>query len=130
MNGYNQKLHLLVEVFSKCLKSLADDTTERQFDVFVQQLFKQYENLFLKPKAISREHRLSIIEAHRKPLYEKNQRLRSLCFNDFKQFCRDYCKQIKIKAIMQGNLMEDHAKNIMQNMLNELQCGKIENVRI
>lgn len=128
VNGYNQKLHLLVEVFSKCLKTLADDITEQQFNVFVQQLYQVYENIFLKPKALSRELRLTVIEARHKPLYEKNQRLRSISFSAFQQFCRCYCSKIKITAIMQGNILQEQALNIMQNVLNELDCGKIEDV--
>lgn len=129
VNGYNQKLHLLVEVFSKCLKTLADDITEKQFNVFVQQLYQVYENIFLKPKSLSRELRLTVVEARHKPLYQKNQRLRSIRFSDFQQFCRCYCSQIKITAIMQGNISQEQALNIMENVLNELNCGKIEDVR-
>ncbi|XP_031625679.1 nardilysin-like [Contarinia nasturtii] len=130
VSGFNQKLHLIVDVFSKCLKSLADDTTEKQFEVFVEQLFKTYENIFLRPKVLAKELRLNIIESHHQPLYEKNQRLRSITFSDFQQFCRKYCEKVKIKAIMQGNLTEDRALNIMHNVLNELNCGKVEDLSL
>lgn len=123
-------MHLIVDVFSKCLNSLAQDTTEKQFEVFVQQQFKTYENIFLRPKVLSKELRLNIIESHHLPLYEKNQRLNSITFADFQQFCRNYCEQIRIKAIMQGNITEDRALNIMNNVLNELNCGRIKDVRI
>lgn len=108
---------------------MANDTTEKQFEVFVEQQFKVYENIFLRPKVLSKELRLNIIEFHHKPLYEKNQRLRSLKFSDFQAFCSRYCEKVKIKAIMQGNLTEDRALNIMHNVLNELNCGKVEDVR-
>lgn len=130
MQGFNQKLHLIVDVFSKCLKSLAQDTTEKQFEVFVQQHFKVYENIFLLPKSLSHELRLNIVESHHLPLYEKNKCLRSITFANFQQFCQKYCEQVRIKAIMQGNLTEDRALNIMNNVLNELNCGKVEDVSI
>lgn len=128
--GFNEKLHLIVDVFSKCLKSLADDSTEEQFNVFVQQQFKIYENIFLRPKALSKELRLNVIQSHHQPLYEKNKRLRSIKFADFQQFCRDYCEQVRIKAIIQGNVTEDRALNIMHNVLNELNCGRVKDVSI
>lgn len=128
VEGFNQKLHLLVDVFSKCLKSLADDSTEEQFNVFVQQQFKIYENIFLRPKALSKELRLNIVESHHQPLYEKNKRLRSITFADFQQFCRRYCDQVRIKSLMQGNINKDHATDVMQNVLNDLKCGQVEDV--
>lgn len=126
--GFNEKLHLIVDVFSKCLKSLANDSTEEQFNVFVQQQFKIYENIFLRPKALSKELRLNIVQSHHQPLYEKNKRLRSITFADFQQFCRNYCEQVRIKALMQGNISKDHAMHIMQNVLNDLKCGRVEDV--
>lgn len=128
ISGYNQKLHLLVELYVKGLKSVADDTTEEQFNVFMQQIYKAYENISLKPKAVSKELRLFVLEAHRMPLNERNQFLSSVTFAEFQQFCRDFCKQLQIKAIMQGNLVKDQALSIMQNALNALDCGKIEDV--
>lgn len=121
-------MHLLVDVFSKCLKSLADDSTEEQFNVFVQQQFKIYENIFLRPKSLSKELRLNIVQSHHQPLYEKNQRLRSITFADFQQFCRRYCDQVRIKALMQGNINKDHAMEVMENVLNDLKCGLVEDV--
>lgn len=128
MSGFNQKLHLIVEVFTKCLKALAEEATEKQFQVFVDQQFKTYENIFLKPKVLTKELRLTLVEAHHMPLYEKNQRLRSIGFDDFQKYCRNFCQQMRIKAIMQGNISETHAQTVMQNVLNDLNCGKIENV--
>lgn len=117
-----------MDVFSKCLKSLAQDTTEKQFKVFVEQQFKIYENIFLRPQSLSQELRLNIIESHHLPLYEKNKCLRSITFADFQSFCQSYCEQVRIKAIMQGNLTEDLALNTMHNVLNELNCGQVEDV--
>lgn len=128
ISGYNQKLHLLLELYVKGLKSVADDTTEEQFNVFLQQIYKAYENISLKPKAVSKELRLFLLEAHRMPLNEKNQILASINFTEFQQFCRDFCKQLQIKAIVQGNFTKDHALSMMQNALNALDCGKIEDV--
>lgn len=98
--------------------------------MFVQQIYKAYENISLKPKAISKELRLYLLEAHREPLYDKNQYLSTIRFEDFQQFCHDYCKQIQIKAIIQGNVNKDQALSVMHNVLNALNCGKIENVSL
>lgn len=117
---------MIIDAFTKCLKSLADDVTEEQFRVFVQQLFKMYENIFRKPKSIAKELRLSVVQQHHVALNVKNQRLKAIDFNDFQTFCRDYCQQVKIKTIMQGNLLEERAQSMMQIVLTNLDCGKIK----
>lgn len=82
----------------------------------------------MRPKALSKELRLNIVQSHHQPLYEKNKRLRSITFADFQQFCRHYCDQVRIKALMQGNIHKDHAMEVMQNVLNDLKCGHVEDV--
>lgn len=127
-HGFNEKQHLIVEVFVKCLKSLANDATEKQFEVFVQQQYKTYENIFIKPKVLGKELRLTILEEHHKLLCEKNQKLRTLTFTDFQEFCRKFTDGLRIKALLQGNLTEAQAQNIMQNVLNELEPKKLNDV--
>lgn len=126
--GFNEKLHLIVDVFSKCLKSLADDSTEEQFNVFVQQQFQEYQNDFLSPEDLSVELLLNIIHSDHHPLCERNKRLRSIKFGDFQRFCRNFCDQVRIKALIQGNVTKDLALKVVHNVLNELNCGRVEDV--
>ncbi|XP_031638507.1 nardilysin-like [Contarinia nasturtii] len=126
VSGFNQKLHLIVDVFCKCLKSLADDITEKQFKVFVEQFIDDSEIDLLDTELL----RSNVIKSHIHPVYKKNQRIRSLKFAEFQQFCRKYGDQMRIKALMQGNLTEDHALNIMHNVLNELKYGKVEDLSL
>lgn len=117
-----------MEELAKGIKSLADDVTEEEFRVFVQQQNKTFANLFQKPDAIANELRLTVLEKERQPLYLKNRQLQTITFNDFQNFCRQFTKEMKIKAIMQGNLTQDRALPIIGNFLETLNCGKIENV--
>lgn len=128
MSGFNEKLHLIIDVFVKCLKSLVDDTTEKQFEVFVQQQYKVYENICIKPNMLANELRLTILEAHHALLCEKNQKLQSIKFADFQQFCKEYTGKLRIKALMQGNLKEDHALEITNKILFELKPEKLDDV--
>lgn len=130
VSGYNQKLHVIIDAFTKCLKSLADDITDEQYRVFVQQLGKLYENIFRKPNSFAKELRLSVVQHHHVPLNLKNRRINKIDFNDFEEFCRQYCRQVKIKSIMQGNFTEERAQSIMQVVLSNLECGKINDVSI
>lgn len=128
VSGFNQKLHLIVNAFAEKLKTLANDVTEDQFSVFVEQQLKNFENIFLKPKSISRDLRLSILDQNHIALPEKNQILKTLSFDAFKSFCTRYLQQIKIKAVLQGNLNATQAEKITNDVLDVLDCGKIDNL--
>lgn len=118
----------MVDAFSKCLKSLAETITEKQFEVFVQQKFKDYENVVLEPEDFANDLRCYVIDSQDEPIYQMNKRLRSVNFADFQHFCRKFCEQVRIKVIMQGNISKEHALSVMNNVLNELNCGKVADV--
>lgn len=121
-------MHIIVNSFAESLKSLADAVTEDQFKVFVEQYFKNFENIFLKPRAVSKEFRLSIVDRNHVSLPEKHRVLKTLTFDDFKTFCNDYLRAMRIKAIMQGNLNETTAERIMLDVVKTLDYGQINNV--
>lgn len=89
---------------------------------------KNYENIFLKPKSISKDLRLGVVDLNHIALAHKNRTLKTVTFEEFKAFCNRYLQQIKIKAVMQGNLDAERAETIMNDVLRVLDCGKIKNV--
>lgn len=111
-----------------CLKTLSNNVTEEQFYVFVEQQFKNFENIFVKPLAISKDFRLSIIDSNHIPLPTKNRILKTITFDKFKEFCDRFLEQIRIKAVIQGNLNAVRAEEIMTDVLNALECGKVQDV--
>lgn len=117
-----------MEELAREIKTLADDVTEEEFRVFVQQHNKALANAFQKPDSIANELRLTVIEKERAPMYLRNRQLRTITFNDFQHFCRNFTKEMKIKAIMQGNLTQDRAHSIVERFVETLNCGKIDNV--
>lgn len=128
VSGYHQKLHRIVNSFAASLKALANDVTEDQYNVFVEQQSKNFENIFVKPDSINKDFRLSIIDTNHIPLPAKNRILKTITFNDFKDFCHLYLQEIRIKAVMQGNLDAASAENIMTDVLQVLDCGKVQDV--
>lgn len=117
----------VVNEFSRCFKLLADDITEDQFEVFVQQELEFYESSLANQEVLAQWLQLNTLQSYH-PLHEKHKHLRSIKFADFQRFCRDYCKQVRIKALIQGNVTADRALNTMRNLLNDLNCGRIEDV--
>lgn len=121
-------MHLVVDIFSTFLKSLVNGPTQEQFNVFVQKQFETYKKELLDPKSLSKELRSGVVQLYHHPVWEKYKRLRSISFTDFQQFCCSFCMQVKIEAMVQGNIDKNHSIDIMQNLLKNLQCERIHNV--
>lgn len=130
IEGFNQKMHLVVEIFSKTLKLLAFGPTRELFKIVVQQQGEIYEREFLDPDSLVRELHSTVFGSHHHPLWEKYKRLRSISFWDFQQFCRSFCEQVEIVTFVHGNIDKDQSRKIMQNFLNDFQCKRIKNVSI
>lgn len=127
--GFNQKLHLTVEIFTDCLKSLLSNPSETEFKMALEQQLSTYETELLGPQTLSSDLG-SISRLKDLPIYEKIKYLRSATFKDFQEFCRKFGEEMKIKALIQGNVTESHALTTINKMLNELNFKKIENVSI
>lgn len=110
------------------MKSIGDEITEKQFEVFVDRNFKSYENLFIDPNELAGELLSSVINVQHSPMHEKNKRLRSIRFEDFQLFCRNFCQHLRVKSLMQGNIAEERAQAIMQKVLTDLECGIVQDV--
>lgn len=130
MSGFNQKLHLIVDTFVECLKSLLGNCTESEFKMAIQQQLKLYEKFLFEPETLTDD--LSACAAGRRnlPIYEKIKYLCSATFADFQEFYQKFIEKMRIKALIQGNVTKSHALNIVNKMLTELKFEKIENVSI
>lgn len=127
-SGFNEKLHLIVDIFCECMKSLAQMSTERQFRVAVQQQLKDYENFLRQSDQLSLYFSFNAIQWQIPTMFQINTELKAITFADFQEFCQKFGEEMRIKALIQGNVTEHHAHGIINKMLNVLKFKKIENV--
>lgn len=121
---------LVIDIFGKTLKSLTTGPTKEEFNVFVQKQLEIYERDILDTELMAYELHSSVVQSQYRPLWEKYNHLRSVSFSDFQQTCRSFCEEVKIEAVVYGNMYEDDGVEIMKNFLNDFQCKRIENVSI
>lgn len=126
--GFNQKLHLIVDIFRDCLKSLLNNSTEHQFKLAVAEQLKSNQDGSRLPENLSEHLGRNVQKYQRQPIYMETHHLRSVKFEDFQEFCRKFTNEMQIKALIQGNVIKTHALDIINKMLNELEFKKIENV--
>lgn len=130
ISGFNQKMHLVVEVFGKKLKALADGPTEEEFKFLVENLFESYEKEIIDPIAMADELYYRVMQPQFYPNWDRHKRLHSISFPDFQQFCRSFCEDVEFEAVVYGNMYNDQGIEIIENFLNDFPCKRGENVSI
>lgn len=119
-------MHLIIDTFRDCLKSLARRSTESQFRVAIQQQLKDNDHFLNQPDTLSAHLSFNATELQTPTVFQKSAELQAITFVDFQVFCRKFGEQMRIKALIQGNVTETHALDIMNTMLNELNFEKIK----
>ncbi|XP_014089704.1 nardilysin [Bactrocera oleae] len=129
VNGYNEKLHLLVDIITKAMVSMREHITEDQFNIFKTDQKKSYFNSLIKPRTLNKDIRLSIVEHIRWPIITKYKCLDSLTLNDVLHFSDAYTSELYLQTLMQGNLTEESAHNVMNSVLTTLNCRNIKETK-
>lgn len=119
---------LVIDIFRDCLKSLASIATEDQFRMAVQQQMNSNEFFLNRPEALAGHLSYNALQWRTPTTYERNQCLHSVTFADFQEFCRNFGSEMRIKALIQGNVTETQALSVMNKMLDELNFKRIDDV--
>lgn len=129
VNGYNEKLYLVVDLITKAMVSMREHITEEQLEVFKKHQKKGYFNALIKPKALNKDIRLCIVENIRWPIIEKYKCLNEVTLEDMLEFVDKYTKELYVHTLMQGNLTEEAAHNVMNSVLTTLNCHNIKETK-
>lgn len=54
VNGYNEKLYLVVDLITKAMVSMREHITDEQLEVFKKHQKKAYFNALIKPKTLNK----------------------------------------------------------------------------
>ncbi|XP_055389188.1 nardilysin isoform X2 [Condylostylus longicornis] len=129
VSGYNEKLHLIVDIITKTMSNINEYFTLEQLNVYKKYQQKNYFNFLMKPKSLNKDIRLKILEKIRWSVHEKYNLIESISLEDIKEFASNLFKEMKIQALIQGNLKEEAAHNVMNSVLTNLKCSKIQNIK-
>lgn len=75
-----------------------------------------------------RDIRLGIIENKRWSSFEKYNLLHEVTLDEVRAFAKNLVNELKIQAIIQGNLTEKHAHDVINSVLQNINCSKIKDV--
>ncbi|KAH8365582.1 hypothetical protein KR093_002263, partial [Drosophila rubida] len=126
VSGYNQKLHLLVNIIINVMKNLEVDIA--QVISFKELKKRQLFNAAINGKSLNLDLRLSVLEKMRYTLIDKYEIIDKITVDDILRFRDNFYKQMYVQALIQGNFTEQEARNITQNILDTYNNQKVENL--
>lgn len=125
IHGYNQQLPRIVEAIAVALRTFADELTADQFQTFVEQKLRDYYNAVRKPSSFAKQLRLNVIEHNSVSTLAKFEALKTVTLDEFRAFVAAMLAEIRIQALLQGNLDAAEATQIIRSLEQSLQDGVI-----
>ncbi|EFA00999.2 Insulin-degrading enzyme-like Protein [Tribolium castaneum] len=126
VSGYNEKLHVLIELITKYMLNFNSNLTEDMFKAVKNKLIKYYYNCLLKPTSLAKDVRLDILVDNYNSLVDKYNVTHSLTFDDLKKFAESFIQNLFIMVLIQGNVTKEHAINVVNNLVTSLNCKPID----
>ncbi|KAK4875109.1 hypothetical protein RN001_011531 [Aquatica leii] len=117
ISGYNQKLHLLIELIGKYLVNVDELLTEPLFNAVKEKFTKSLYNGFLKPSRLCKDLRLFILQENYFSLIDKHSNISEITFDDMKEFSEKFLKNVYIQGLVQGNISSKTALQATQSLL-------------
>ncbi|RZB40351.1 nardilysin-like, partial [Asbolus verrucosus] len=125
VSGYNEKLHVLIELITKHLVNFNSSLTEDMFVAVKDKLTKYYYNCLLKPNTLSKDIRLNVLVDSYYTMVDKYNSISSITFENMKQFAQNFVSKLYIKVLVQGNVQKEVAVNVVNNFITTLNCQAI-----
>ncbi|KAL6268113.1 hypothetical protein P5V15_001204 [Pogonomyrmex californicus] len=121
MNGFNEKLPLLLMTIAKYMVNYSTLVTKDLFEIVKVQQLKTYYNTFIKPGKLVRDVRLWILKLIYYTHVDTHTALRDINFEEFQDFVKSFTNHLYLQCLVQGNMTQDTVIETIQ------QCMKIIN---
>lgn len=120
VNGFNDKAPLLIkEIFGK-IKTLK--ATPEQFELYKQLILTEYDNASKELPLIQARDLVYSVVTNASPISsEKLQALKSITFDDFNAFSKDFAAKTYVEATIAGNLTQQSAQALWSEVKELLQ---------
>uniref|UniRef100_A0A6P7GKF8 Nardilysin-like n=1 Tax=Diabrotica virgifera virgifera TaxID=50390 RepID=A0A6P7GKF8_DIAVI len=120
VDGYNEKLPLLLELMTKYILNLSDHMNQDIFNGIKEDTLKQYYNRVLQTASLEYElgNKL-LIRNYFSPL-DTYRELYNLTFDDMLEFIQFFPKNLYVKSLVQGNVSADVACDTINKFITSL----------
>lgn len=125
VDGYNEKLHLLIDTVIKHMVNFENNLNQRMFDAMKEEQIKSYYNNFLKPRKMVKEMRFSIVMQVYWSGLDKHNAVQSVSLEMVRAFSKEFRKNLFIQCLVQGNVSSAEAQKICADAAKKLECRSL-----
>ncbi|XP_015592336.1 nardilysin isoform X2 [Cephus cinctus] len=125
VNGFNQKLPLLLTTITRYIADCSKLVTQELFDMMRAEQLKAYYNIFLKPGKLVRDVRISILMLVHWTTVDKHAAISSIEFRHFQTFAKHFTDHIYIQCLVQGNMTKEDVIKNGHSCVEILKCGPL-----
>uniref|UniRef100_A0A6P7H227 Nardilysin-like n=1 Tax=Diabrotica virgifera virgifera TaxID=50390 RepID=A0A6P7H227_DIAVI len=125
VNGFNEKLPLLLELMTKYVLNLSDHINQDIFNGVKEEALKQYYNRVFQTDSLEYElENKLLIRNYFSPL-DTYRELYNLTFDDMLDFIQIFPKNLYVKSLVQGNVSADVACDTINKFIKSLDFEEI-----
>ncbi|KYN03878.1 Nardilysin [Cyphomyrmex costatus] len=125
MNGFNEKLPLLLMTIAKYMTEYSTLVTKDLFEIVKVQQLKTYYNSFIKPGKLARDVRSWVLKLVHYTHVDTHTALRGINFEEFQNFVKDFTDNLYIQCLVQGNMTQDAAMKTVLKCVEIINCGPL-----
>lgn len=128
INGYNEKIHLLLDVVLQTLKNIFLEADESSFEVQRSNLMQQLQNSLQSVTTLCNDVSSKILVEN---IWTKNEYLQELprvSNEDLQKFVSKFFKKMKVHVLVQGNITKNLVEQAVNKIENALSCEPIDYV--
>lgn len=120
IDGYNHKLHLILELIARALASYDDMLNETVCNTMLEEMKKTYFNEFVKPSSLNNDLRFSVLVHNSWTNVEKYTAAESVTFLKLKDFVAEMLNNVYVQVLIQGNYNEKQALDVSDVLISSL----------
>ncbi|XP_072378295.1 nardilysin-like [Diabrotica undecimpunctata] len=125
IEGYNEKLPLLLELMTKYILNLSDHINQDIFNGLKEKALKKYYNKLFGTSSLGRELENKLLIRNYFSPIDTYRELYNLTFNDILEFIKLFPKNLYVKSLVQGNVSADVACDAINKLVKSLDFEEI-----
>ncbi|XP_018368700.1 PREDICTED: nardilysin-like [Trachymyrmex cornetzi] len=127
INGFSEKLPLLLRTIAKCMVDCPALVTESLFECCKVRLLDEgyYSKAFMNPFVFINDVKLSILKLIHYTYVDMHTALSSVNFKEFRCFVKSFTDHLYIQCLVQGNITPDDALVTIRECLEIVNCGPL-----
>ncbi|KAL7043714.1 hypothetical protein ACKWTF_001634 [Chironomus riparius] len=122
LNGFNEKLQLILEIITMQMKK---SITKCTFETFRRELKKNCHNCMTDLNILNDDYRLTVLKQNHRSFHERYKQIDSIKYQDFKLFATKILETLKMKILIQGNIVKARAEYLKELIVENLKPQKI-----